>query len=135
MKKSWIVGALATSLFIVNFSAGVSIAQGNAPFAGGAGKPEQKDPEAEKLEAAALKLEKELKAKPNDSKLKMKVAEAFYQSGHAKEYSAKLGAKAKYRGALKDYRIALTYNPNHKEAAKEKTQIEDIYKQMGIKVP
>jgi hypothetical protein len=109
-------------------------AQGNAPFAGG-GQADAKDPAVDKLEANALKLEKQSKAKPKDAKLKLKVADAFYQTGHAMMFSDKLGPRVKYRGALKNYRTALSYDPGHKKAAEEKKTIEDIYKSMGRDVP
>jgi len=109
-------------------------AQGNAPFAGG-GQADAKDPAVDKLEANAVKLEKQFKAKPKDVKLKLKVADAFYQTGHAMMFSDKLGPRVKYRGALKNYRTALSYDPGHKKAAEEKKTIEDIYKSMGREVP
>ena len=114
-----------------------ALAQGApvAPFAGG-GKPDAKDPAVEKLVAAAQKLEKQLKTKPADAKLKLKTADAWYQAGHALEYSkAGLSSRTRYRGALKHYRSALALDPKHAKAAFEKKQIEDIYRSMGIQVP
>ena len=105
------------------------------PFAGAALEPHSKDPAVVKAEAAADKLDKQLKAKPKDAALKMKVAEAFYQAGHTLEYSTKLGSKTRYRGALKHYRRALALNPKHAGALKEKQQIEAIYQQMGMPIP
>jgi hypothetical protein len=113
------------------------LAQGGAaqkpPYAGGA--QDEKDPDVDKLVAAAAKLEKQSKAKPKDAKLKTKVAEAYYQAGHTMMLSPKLGPRTKYRGALKHFRTALKYNPKHAKAAEEKKTIEDIYKQMGRPVP
>src|SRR5436190_14108357 len=83
----------------------------HAPFAGAALEPHSKDAAVVKAEAAAEKLDKQLKAKPKDGALKTKVAEAYYQAGHSLEYSTKLGSKTRYRGALKHYRKALALNP------------------------
>jgi tetratricopeptide (TPR) repeat protein len=95
----------------------------------------QTDPEVTKLEAAAVKLEKQAKAKPKDSKLKVKAAEAYYQAGYACEYSKVLAPKPRYRGALKLYRKCLELNPDHAKAAAEKKQIEDIYRGMPGGIP
>lgn len=105
----------------------------NPPFAGGS--PNAKDPEVDKLAAAAAKLEKQSKAKPKDEKLKLKVADAYYQAGHTMMTSPKLASKVKYRGALMHFRTALKYNPKHEKAASEKKMIEDIYKSMGRPIP
>jgi tetratricopeptide (TPR) repeat protein len=96
----------------------------------------QLDPQVKKLEIAAAKLEKQAKAKPNDAKLKLAVAEAYFKAGHASEYSkASLPPASRYRTALKHYRTALAYNPKHEKAKREKAQIEMIYRQMGRPVP
>lgn len=105
----------------------------NAPFAGGG--QAATDPAVKKLEAAAAKLEKELKARPKDAALRNRVAEAYYQAGHTMMLSDKLGPRVKYRGALKHFRTALSLNPKHAKAAAEKKTIEDIYKSMGRPVP
>ena len=112
-----------------------SAQQGKAPFAGGAAQAGAEDPAVTKLEAEATKLAKQYKAKPKDAKLKKSLAEAYYKAGHTAEYSEKLGPRVKYRDALKNYRLALSVDPTHVEAAKEKKQIEDIYKSMGRPVP
>jgi Flp pilus assembly protein TadD len=93
------------------------------------------DPEVTKLESAAAKLAKEAKSKPKDAKLKLKVADAYYNAGHAAMNSAPLPSRIKYRLALKHFRTALAFNPKHEKAASEKKMIEDIYKQMGRPVP
>ena len=96
----------------------------------------QLDPQVKKLEIAAAKLEKQAKARPNDPKLKLAVAEAFFKAGYASEYSkAALPSSTRYRTALKHYRTALNYNPKHDKAKKEKAQIEMIYRQMGRPIP
>jgi tetratricopeptide (TPR) repeat protein len=114
-----------------------ALAQGGAgqkpPFAGG--DPNAKDPEVEKLVAAAAKLEKQSNAKPKDAKLKQKVGEAYYQAGHTMMVSPKLVSKVKYPGALKLFRTALKFDPKHARAAEEKKTIEDIYKSLGRPVP
>ena len=80
-------------------------------------------------------LEKKLAKSPKDAKLKTEVAEANYQVGYQMEYNPNLAPREKYRGALVKYRRALELNPKHAKAAKEKDQIESIYKQMGMPVP
>ncbi len=107
-----------------------------APFAhGGTGKPGAKDPKVEKDRTAALKLEKQLKAKPKDAALRNKVADAYYLLGHDMMMSPILDRKVKYRGALANFRIALKYNPKQSQAAGEKNMIEAIYRQMGRPIP
>ena len=130
------IAALAFT-FTLTLAQSPILAQQNAPFAGGAGgaAKDEKDPEVEKLIAAASKLEKASKAKPKDAKLKTKAAEAYFQAGHTCMLSPKLSPRGKYRGALVQYRKALSIDPTHKKAAEEKKMIEDIYKQMGRPVP
>lgn len=126
--------ALTTGVFI----AAPSSAQGNSPFApyAGGGKPNAKDPAVEKLVANAQKLEKQVKAKPKDAKLKLKAADAWYQAGYALEYSkAGLSPRVRYRGAMTHYRTALALDPTHKKAATELKQIEDIYRSMPGGIP
>ncbi len=101
-----------------------------APVQNGATKAD-----VEKLETAAAGLEKQQKARPNDSDLKARTAEADYQAGHAMMMSEELDRKVKYRGALKYFRRALALNPDHKLAAEDKNLIESIYKQMGRPIP
>jgi tetratricopeptide (TPR) repeat protein len=106
------------------------------PFAGGSGKGVETDPQATKLEAAAVKAEKASKAKPKDTKLREQAAEAYYKAGYAFENSTVITVpKAKYRPALRLFRKALALNPRHPGAAAEKKRIEDVYKQMGMPIP
>ena len=128
----WMPAGLAAVMMCALASARPAAAQ-NAPFAGG-GLAVEKDPAVDKLVAEAEKLDKQVKAKPKDAKLKEKTAEAHYKAGHTMMLSA-LSPRVKYRGALKHFRRCLELNPKHKEAAAEKKQIEDIYKQMGRPVP
>jgi hypothetical protein len=91
---------------------------------------------APKYDETKLKaLEAKLAKSPKDAKLKSEVAEANYQVGYQMEYNSSLSPREKYRGALAKYRRALALNPKHAKAAKEKDQIEAIYKQMGMPVP
>ena len=106
------------------------------PFAGGQGKGVETDPQATKLEAAAVKAEKASKAKPKDTKLREKAAEAYFKAGSAYEHSSVITVpRAKYRPALRLFRKALALNPKHAKAAAEKKLIEDIYTQMGMPIP
>jgi tetratricopeptide (TPR) repeat protein len=50
-------------------------------------------------------------------------------------FEANLSPKKKYRPALKRYRRVLELDPNNAEAQKNKQQLEDIYKSMGMPVP
>ena len=50
-------------------------------------------------------------------------------------FEADLPPKKKYRPALQRYNRVLEIDPSNKEAAANKKQIEDIYKQMGMPVP
>lgn len=51
------------------------------------------------------------------------------------EFEANLPAREKYRPALKYYRKVLELDPDNADAEKNKKEIEDIYKQMGMPVP
>lgn len=87
-------------------------------------------------EKAYDEAEAKLAKNPNDAKLKLAVADAAYEAGRYIEYDKPgLAPREKYRPALKLYRRALELNPDHKEAAKEKEQIENIYTQMGMPIP
>lgn len=122
---------LAAAMVMAALTSLPAIAQ-NAPFAGqkppfAGGNPNAKDPDVEKLLAAAQKLEKQAKAKPKDAKLQKQTGEAYCQAGHTMMYSQKLGSKVKYPGALKLFRTALKFDPKNAKAAEEKKTIEDIY--------
>lgn len=56
-------------------------------------------------------------------------------AGNYLMFEASLPAKEKYRPALKYYRKVLEIDPENAEALKNKNQIEEIYKQMGMPVP
>jgi hypothetical protein len=89
-----------------------------------------------KYDAAKLSaLEAKLKKSPNDQKLKLETAQANYEVGHTIEYNPDLPPRTKYRDALAKYNRALALNPKLAAAAKEKKQIEDIYRQMGRPIP
>ncbi len=120
------------ALGLCALAAGSPAVAQNAPFAN---RGSDKDPAVDKLEAVAKKLEAASKKKPKDAKLKNKTAEAYYEAGHACEYSKVLAPKPMYRGALRLYRKTLEFNPKHAKALAEKKQIEDIYKGMGMQIP
>ncbi|MGH2575150.1 MAG: hypothetical protein ACRDFC_05550 [Ignavibacteria bacterium] len=50
-------------------------------------------------------------------------------------FESSLSPKQKYRAALRRYRRILELDPDNKEAAANKKQIEDIYQSMGMPVP
>jgi len=125
-------------LIAIALTAGLITGAAGAVYAKAAAKPAAaKAGSAKKYDEAALKaLEAKLARSPKDAKLKSEVAEANYQVGYWVEYQ-KPGQtpREKYRGALKLYRRALELNPKHANAIKEKEQIEQIYKSMGMPVP
>ncbi len=138
MNRILLGGLAALSLAAATSGAPAAAQNGAPPFVHPpmmGGRPGGKDPAVEKSKAEALKLEKQLKARPNDAKLKLKTADAFYKYGHTMMYSPALMPREKYRGALAEFRVALKYNPKHAQAAGEKKMIEDIYRQMGRPIP
>lgn len=50
-------------------------------------------------------------------------------------FEANLSPKKKYRPALKRYRRVLELDPGNDEAKQNKSQIEEIYKSMGMQIP
>jgi tetratricopeptide (TPR) repeat protein len=106
-------------------------AQGTPPMMMGGDKP---SPKTVKLQQKAGKLEAQYKKKPT-SQLKMQLAQAKYEYGHARMYDTALSARQKYRPALKAFREALQLNPNHKQAKADKETIEKVYRDMGMPVP
>ena len=126
--------SLAAMLLLITTAASAQYHSGNPD----AKQPTaaQLDPQVKKLEGEAAKLEKQLKSKPHDTKIKLATAEAWYKAGYASEYSKRsLPARTRYRTALKHYRRCLALNPNHSKAKKEKAQIEAIYRTMPGGIP
>lgn len=116
--------------------AGALLAGGAAPIASHAAPAAQAKQKAPQYDAKKLAaLEAKLKKSPKDAKLKAQVAEASYQVGHAMMLNPELPPRVKYPGALRHFRRTLALNPKHKQAAAEKKQIEDIYRQMGRPIP
>jgi hypothetical protein len=70
-----------------------------------------------------------------DPKTKDVYVTATVKYGTATMLADSLTPKEKYPGALKLYREALKLDPKNEEATKNKTMIEDIYKQMGRPIP
>lgn len=68
-------------------------------------------------------------------KTKAEVIRTSMAAGNYLMFEASLPAREKYRPALKYYRKVLEIEPDNSEALKNKTQIEEIYKQMGMPVP
>jgi hypothetical protein len=111
----------------------IAQAQPAGPYAGGAAA-EKPSPKTVKLQKKAEQLAAQYKKKPN-AKLKTQLAQAWYEYGHARMYDQALSPRQKYRPALKAFREALKFNPQHKQAKTEKETIENIYRQMGMPVP
>src|SRR5207248_2694132 len=100
-----------------------------APVAGGGGAPAVEKP------AELVELEKAYESNPKDDATKKKLVKATYDFGYKVEYDNGLPPFVKYRTALKQFRRVLELDPSHEQAAVEKKQIEDIYKQMGRPIP
>ena len=100
-----------------------------APPSGGpgAGAPDTSalDKKIEQAEAKA----KAPKAGDADKKM---AAAAYVERGNV-FYNA--GLPMLYKFALRDFRIALRYDPSNDEARSKKDQIEQIYQQMGRPIP
>ena len=100
---------------------------GAPPSAGAAGAPDTSalDKKIEQAEAKA----KASKASPADKK----AASAAYVERANVFYNA--GQPMLYKFALRDFRIALRYDPENAEAVSKRDQIVQIYQQMGRPVP
>ena len=122
---------------LLALAAGLTLIPAAASFAAKpAAKPAPAAAAAKDPEAKLAALEAKLAKAPKDAKLKTETAEAAFQAGYYIEYKKPgLSPREKYRPALKLYRRAMELNPKHAEAAKERKQIEDIYKGMGLPIP
>jgi tetratricopeptide (TPR) repeat protein len=136
MQRFW-WGAIALAMAAA--MAAPAGAQGRPPMMGGpmmgrmgSDKP---GPKTAALMKKADQLEAKYKKNPKDSKLKLQLAQAKYEYGHARMLDNALSPRNKYRPALKAFREALKLNPDHKQAKADKDMIENIYRQMGMPVP
>jgi len=132
--RNWQVGVIALALaatVAARVGAQAHPGGGMPPMMAGGDKPSAS---TVALQKKAQALEAQYKKKPN-AKLKLQVAEAEYQEGHALMMDNALGPRLKYRQALTAFRQALKLNPNHKQAKADKDMIEGIYKQMGRPIP
>lgn len=82
-----------------------------------------------KYDARVKDVEGRLASNPNDKKLQLELAKAYYDRAEA------LKGAQQYRSALGDYRRVLKYDPSHEEAKKWIDTIVTILKQMGREVP
>lgn len=73
--------------------------------------------------------------KSKDDATKKKLVQATYEFGKKVNYDPALAPRTKYPTALRLFRRVLELDPNHQQAAAEKTQIEDIYRSMGRPIP
>ena len=87
------------------------------------------------LAKAADAAEAKLKKSPKDAAVKKAYVDAAYKFGAGAEFSKTLSPPVRYRAALAEYRKALAVDPKHEPSLKEKTQIEEIYKGMGMPIP
>jgi tetratricopeptide (TPR) repeat protein len=132
--RSWRWGVAALTLLAAlsaPVGAGAQPGGGMPPMMTGGSKP---SPPTVALEKKAQQLEAQYKKQPNP-KLKLQVAEAEYQKGHALMTDQALSPRLKYRQALAALRQALKLNPNHKQAKADRDMIESIYRQMGRPIP
>lgn len=88
-----------------------------------------------KYEEAIALLETEQKAQPKNTEVKSALAQAHVAFGDSLMNNAQLPPFRKYPGALKQFRAALTYEPENKKAKENIALIEGIYKSMGRPVP
>jgi tetratricopeptide (TPR) repeat protein len=126
----------AAGILLLSLTTPAPAFQGKAPAKAAAKGTDGAKAAAGKMdEAKVAALEAKLAKSPKDAKLKMEVAEAHYQVGHATMTNADLPPRQKYRPALKHFNRTLELNPKHAAAAAEKKLIEDVYKSMGMPVP
>ena len=81
------------------------------------------------MTAKIEKADKDLKAKPEDEKLKKALADAYFERAFA------LTKAAQYRAALGDFRKGLKLDPDNKEAQSMHDQIIEIFKSIGREPP
>ena len=98
-------------------------------------QPAPTDAELPGLTAVVKKLEKELKAKPNDKRLIQRAADANFRAGYAMMMSQKTDRKLRYRMALRYFRRTLQLDPQNSDAASYKQLIESIYRSLNLPIP
>ena len=98
-------------------------------------QPAPTDAELPGLTAVVKKLEKELKAKPNDKRLIQRAADANFRAGYAMMMSQKTDRKLRYRMALRYFRRTLQLDPQNSDAAAYKQLIESIYRSLNLPIP
>jgi tetratricopeptide (TPR) repeat protein len=91
--------------------------------------PMSKPVDVTAMTAKIEKADKDLKAKPDDEKLKKASADAYFERAFA------LTKAAQYRAALGDFRKGLKLNPDDKEAQSMHDQIIEIFKSIGREPP
>jgi hypothetical protein len=92
------------------------------------------DPKAEEISKAADEADAKYMQTKSDADKKECVSKQLAAANYLM-FDANLSPKKKYRPALQRYRRVLELDPNNKEAAANKKQIEDIYQSMGMPVP
>ncbi len=97
-------------------------------------QPSQNSPMSKPVDVTAMtakieKAGKDLKAKPDDEKLKKALAAAYFERAFA------LTKAAQYRAALGDFRKGLKLNPDDKEAQSMHDQIIEIFRSIGREPP
>ena len=91
--------------------------------------PMSKPVDVTAMTAKIEKADKDLKAKPEDEKLKKALADAYFERAFA------LTKAAQYRAALGDFRKGLKLDPDNKEAQSMHDQIIEIFKSIGREPP
>lgn len=91
--------------------------------------PNQKPVDVTAMTAKIEKADKDLKAKPDDEKMKKAAASAYFERAFA------LTEAAQYRSALGDFRKGLKLNPDDKDAQAMHDRIIEILTGMGREVP
>lgn len=105
-----------------------------SPSSSSADQSSQNSPMSKPVDVTAMtakieKADKDLKAKPDDEKLKKALAAAYFERAFA------LTKAAQYRAALGDFRKGLKLDPDDKEAQSMHDQIIEIFKSIGREPP
>jgi tetratricopeptide (TPR) repeat protein len=92
------------------------------------------DVKADKLTKEADDADTQYQKTKSDADKKIAIEKEMAAANHLM-FEANLSPKKKYRPALRRYRRVLELDPFNPEAQKNKQQLEDIYRSMGMPIP
>ena len=92
------------------------------------------DEKAEQLSKVADDADAQYQKTKSDADKKIAIDKQMKAANYLM-FEANLSPKKKYRPALKRYRRVLELDPKNDEAQKNKQQLEDIYRSMGMPIP